>query len=211
MNTQRTHPPADAMPLAREIARQVEIILGGLLAMMEIRTHLLGLFAAPLCRRINRIRERLVRLLINLAEGRLPRPHTPRPAPAEPRTRKPVIPTPQAHLWIIRKLGWQASGFASQLNTLLHAPGMAATIAASPGATRTLRPLCRLLGIDLPAQLRPAPRPTPPPRPSARPASPPRPAPRPAPSAPPGTPDRPLPAYVRATVRAWKRHEPKTT
>ena len=76
---------------------------------------------------------------------------------------------------------------------------MAEIIAASPGAARTMRPLCRIHGINLPPALRRAklpPRPPKPPRQKPRPPAP--------PAALPGTPDRPLPAYIRAAVRAWK-------
>ena len=62
---------------------------------------------------------------------------------------------------------------------------------------RTLRPLCRLLGVDLPAALRP---PAPKPRPPRQ--KPPEPPP---PTA--GTPDRPLPRHIRLAVRAWKRKD----
>ncbi len=155
MNIQRTQTQADAMPLAREIARQIDIILGGLIVLLETRSHLLGRFAAPLCRRMIRLKERLLHLLADVAEGRLPRPHRPHPAPAEPKARKPTLPIPRSRLWILARLGWQAAGRASQLSTLLHAPDVATTIAMSPGATRALRPLCHLLGIDLPPPLRP--------------------------------------------------------
>jgi len=201
MNNKAAQSPTDAVPLASEIARQVDGILGRLIVLLATKSRLLGIFAGPLYLRIIRVHERLLRLLGNLAAGRLPRPHTPRPTPPARSPPTPAIPTPQAHLWIIRKLGWQAVGCASQLSTLLHAPGVAATIATSPGATRTLRPLCRLLGIDLPTPLRLQPRPEAPPRPARR-STPPTPH---------HPPDRPLPAYVRAAVRAWKRHEPKTT
>ena len=104
--------------------------------------------------------------------------------------------------WVIARIGYQAAGFASQLNHLLQQPGIAEIIAASPGAARSMRPLCRILGIELPTALR---RPDPPPRPKPAPLqkAPPQKTPPPAPFL------RPLPAYVRAAMRAWKRGPPK--
>jgi hypothetical protein len=86
----------------------------------------------------------------------------------------------------------------------------AALIAASPGATRTLRPLCRMLGTELPTVLRLPPRPRPArprparPRPARpKPAKPPR-AKGPSPGLAPG--DQPFRPYVLKAIRYARRH-----
>ena len=50
---------------------------------------------------------------------------------------------------------------------LLHHPDLPAFLAAAPQAARLLRPICRLLQVDLPPILQLPPRPKPAPRPKA--------------------------------------------
>ena len=57
------------------------------------------------------------------------------------------LPTGKA--WLIKALGWEAVGFGSQLRTLLAEPEMAALLAALPRAQRVLRPLGRMLGVEV--------------------------------------------------------------
>ena len=213
MNNPAPHPPTPIT--ATEVAARLDSILTPLLAVITAHFRILGHLGAPLWNRISHARQRITRLLALLAAGRKPHPsgsriwRCPPPVPPEPG----VVPLPgtgpapylsRRFAWIIIRIGYRAGGFASQLSHLLQQPGVAEILAASPGAARSMRPLCRMLGIDLPLALR---RPAPPPRPPA----PRRPKPRPAAPLPfpPGTPDRPLPAYIRAAVRAWKRPRPK--
>ena len=61
---------------------------------------------------------------------------------------------PSAQGWMVRALGWEAVGHASQLGHLLTDPEMQALMAASPAVARVLRPLCRVLGVQpMPAAL----------------------------------------------------------
>ena len=61
---------------------------------------------------------------------------------------------PSAQGWMVRALGWEAAGHASQLGHLLTDPEMQALMAASPAVARVLRPLCRVLGVQpMPAAL----------------------------------------------------------
>ena len=93
-------------------------------------------------------------MLAHLAAGRLPRPHVPRARrPSERDPKAPAPPLPRAWAWLVRKIGYQAAGFGSQLQTLLYDPAMLTVLQAAPTAGRTLRPFCRLLGVDLPAVL----------------------------------------------------------
>ena len=50
---------------------------------------------------------------------------------------------------MLRELGWEIAVYRSQLEDLLAEPDMRAALAAMPGAWRVLRPLCRMLGVDV--------------------------------------------------------------
>ena len=200
--------PAASHPAA-EIARRLDAILFPLLALVAAHFRILGALTLPVWSRISRTRQRLARLLGHLAAGDAPRPPRPRAAAHRSGARAP-FPN-RRHGWLGMMLDHNARSLASQLDHLLQQPGVAETLAASPGATRTLRPLCRMLGVALPQALRPPARPpaikppqNPPPQPRTGPDPLPDPVPDPVPD-PPAPPDRPLPAYVRAAVRAWKR------
>ena len=95
-------------------------------------------------------------------------PRAPRPAPA--------IPFPRFR-GILNELIRSERGAPNHgLHELLQDPALPAHVQACPGLGRRLRPLCRLVGIDIPAWLRPPPRPR---RPRATPAPAKRPAPDP--------------------------------
>jgi len=165
----RAHAPALAAKLAQ--------ILADLARLIFARLPAFGPLAVPLHNRVAGVARRLAALLAHLAAGRLPRPHAPRPK-AEDGPRHggpPPVNLPTRRGWIVQTLGHHAAGYASQLQFLLNDPQTLATLAAaSPQAVasiaRTLRPLCRRLGVDLPAILQPPPRPPAPTKP-ARPKS----------------------------------------
>ncbi len=157
-----------------------------------------GRLAGPLIiliwRRLNRMGIRFAAIAARHDAGTLRpprrRPQAPRPPLARPRKPDPL---PRGKAWLLRLVP-EAAGGASQLQHLLADAEMAALIAAAPQAGRILRPLCRMLGIPLPAALAPPPPPDGPIAPcraaSGRPspaASPPpaRPAPAPAVAPPP--------------------------
>ena len=199
-------PPAAPPDLAgphpvAEVARCLDGILFLLLALIAARFAILGRLTLPIWTRISRTRQRLLRLLTRIAAGHLPR--APRKPGAAPRRSGASAPFPnRRHGWLPIMLDHNARGLASQLNHLLHTPGVAEVIAAEPGAVRTLRPLCRMLGVDLPAVLRPPARPPAPPR-----QRPPKPAAT--PPAPFDPPDRPIPRNILAAARYWQRRAPK--
>ena len=75
-----------------------------------------------------------------------------------------TFPPPFSRAWIVQKLGHHAATYMSQLQFLIDAPETRALLAAAPPEAlkplgRTLRPLARLLGVDLPSNLRLPPRP----------------------------------------------------
>ena len=51
--------------------------------------------------------------------------------------------------WLVKALGWEAAGYGSQLQTLLAEPEMVALLAALPAVGRVLRPLGRMLGVQV--------------------------------------------------------------
>jgi len=210
LNGQPTAPPdlAGPRPVA-EVARCLDAILFSFLALIAARFVLLGPLMTPVWTRISRTRQRLFRLLTRIAAGHLPRP--PRASGAPPRRSGTSAPFPnRRHGWLAIMLDHNARNHASQLRYLLHTPGVAEIIAASPGALRTLRPLCQMLGVDLPLVLRPP----------ARPPAPPRQRPPPSQTAqlvasplariaPPDPPDRPIPRNILAAARYWRRRTAK--
>lgn len=193
-----------------ELAQTIDAILASLLALLRTfarYTIALGPLATPVWNRISRTRVRLARALAHLAAGHAQHP-TPRstkrqnqaPREKDPRAHVPV----RRHGWLGALLDHHVRAFASQLEFALARPGAAALLATSPAARRTLRPLCRMLGTELPPALRLPPRP-----PRARPAREPNP-PRPKLPRPPGPGlaegDRPFQPYVLKAVRHDKRH-----
>lgn len=106
--------------------------------------RLLGLIG-PLWRRLTRIARRF--------EGAATRPAR---RPTARRGKAAVATTvanrlPGGRGWLVRELGWEAAGYASQLAHLLAEPEMQALIAAAPRVGRVLRPVCRMLGYELAA------------------------------------------------------------
>ena len=64
---------------------------------------------------------------------------------------KPRVPG--GKMWLVKVLGWEAGGHASQLGALLAEPEMRAVLEAVPAVGRILRPLCRMLGIEVPGAI----------------------------------------------------------
>ena len=82
--------------------------------------------------------------------ARAPRHRPPRPAAER---HPPVFPTGRA--WLVRIIGWEAAGCASQLAALLAEPEAAAALANSPAARRALAPILWMLGLTPPRPRRP--------------------------------------------------------
>ncbi len=136
---------------------------------------LLGLVYA----RLGRIASRFARLAARVPANAPPRPHRNRPHRNRPHPNRPDTPGPPpqatapraaaanrwAHLprrpgWLLRLVPPMVYPAKSQLEYLLADPAMAALLAASPGLRRTIRPLCRMLGLPQPqAPQPPAPQP----------------------------------------------------
>ena len=132
----------------------------------------------PLWTYITHLPHRIERTLTHPPRPRPARPPREDPDPAdesqpsaeESVPRRPRWHLPTSKIWLIRVLGYEAAGYASQLRCLLAEPGSQALLVACPAAQRRLLPLARIL---IPAHWdNPFPcaqRPPPPPKPSAPP------------------------------------------
>ena len=69
----------------------------------------------------------------------------PEPPSEETVPRRPRWHLPTSKIWLVRVLGWEAAGYASQLRYLLAEPGAQAILAACPVAQRRLLPLVHIL------------------------------------------------------------------
>ena len=153
---------------AAELAERLEGILATIAWFIFGRLDILGDLGARLHNRVGRARRRLANLLATLAAGLLPRGYASRPGRKGGAS---AIRFPRSRAWLVAKLGYQAAGYASQLEHLLRDPQTQATLAAAPpsalkSAARILRPLCHLLGVSLPPLLQAPPRPARPPKPA---------------------------------------------
>ena len=135
--------PAPVSAYAPEFARRLGIILRLLAAIVARRLAREPRFIAlvvPLWRRINRATRRFERLMAGLAAGRLPKPS--RSGHGGPRRPNPL---PCGRGWLVRVLGHEAAGCASQLQALLAEPEAAGLLALVPAAARIIRPVGRML------------------------------------------------------------------
>ncbi len=144
------------------VSERLAGILTNLLALVMQQILVLGAFTMPVHARIARARQRLTRLLANLAAGRLPRQRAHRPG--QKGGPKPALDIPRSQAWLVGRIGYRAAGYRQQIDYLLHEPETRALLAAAPPEAlkslgRLLRPLCRLLAVELPAELRLSPRP----------------------------------------------------
>ena len=153
--------------------------------------------------RLNRIAARFNALFQRWQTNTLPIPRAPQPRAAKPRPPAPRLPSTRG--WVNARIA-AAAPCAGMLDILLHDPELPKFLADAPQAGRLLRPLCHALGLPEPPCLKRNPNPRRTFTPLAQRREPERGRPtNPPPQAPSGTPDRPLPPYIRAAVRAWKK------
>ena len=179
------------IPAASEVSARLVAILYSVTSLIFARSHFFAALAIPLHNRIAHASRRIATLLARLAEGTFrPRPHTPKPGT---KGGPPPVYLPHRRAWLIEKLGYHMAAYTSHLEHLLRAPETHTLLATAPPEAlnslgRTLRPIARLLGVDLPPELRLPPRPP-------KPIKPPRPKPAPLPKL--------LPLYPQARPRDW--------
>jgi len=181
------------------LGHAVAAVIAGIRAVVAHHAARAGALTPLLVRiywHLSRIATRLDRLAQHCQAGTPPPPRASRPAQSRPA--RPRDPLPAGHAWLFRFVQPTAQ-FTGQVQALLADPRTEALVQAAPQAGRLLRPLCRMFGFTPPDFLRLPPRPAAP-RPSR--AKPPKP-----PPATHGRPpqDRPLPGYVRAAARSWRR------
>jgi len=107
--------------------------------------------------RLSHMVVRFEKLYARWKAGTLPKHRGPRPPRAQreeddakPRA-KPPFRLPGGRMWLVRHVQ-KSAAFASQLRHLLATdPEIPAFLEACPQAGRILRPLCRALGVNLPA------------------------------------------------------------
>ena len=135
--------PADPRPNGPALAARLAIVLvqlAALLAHVLLRDPRRVALIPALVSYINRTAQRFTRLANSPTP---PRPRTPRPARATtPRKR-----LPRGHGWLIRAAGYQAVNLASQLQHILIQDEARAYFAATPRASRLLRPLAHMLAV----------------------------------------------------------------
>jgi hypothetical protein len=152
MNPALTFPASDrfVMALAGLCAAVAARIRGGAMS---------GVMILLVCRRVRRIEGRILRLLARFRAGELPGKRVAsggrHSGVIRARPVSPEVRLPRGFGWLLPLVPCEAANFSSQLRLALAEPEMAGLLAASPGARRVLRPLCRMLAIE-PAVLMPA-------------------------------------------------------
>lgn len=140
------------------------MILEGIYAATAARFKSVGWTVAmvwAVCNRVRRVERRVVKLLALYRAGVLPAEvaSVRRSRAAEQRNRNaamvvlPRCPTaklPRRFGWLLPLVPCVAANLASQLQGVLAEPQMAGLLAASPSARRALRPVCRMLAIEMP-------------------------------------------------------------
>ena len=108
-----------------------------------------------LYRRLAEICGRFERLAVRFASGRVLRREVGAGRVAVVRRGSCERVLPVRFGWLVRVAGFEAAGFGSQLRAVLAEPEMVALLASVPQAARLLRPLCRMLAVEV-SVLRPA-------------------------------------------------------
>ncbi len=142
-------PPFSLPATTPELALRLGVVMAGLVALVARRflrmPGLMGL-TGLLCGRIARAVWRFARVLTRPAKALVARPRASRAGGDRARP----VSLPQRRGWLVHELGWEAAGYAGQLQALLDDPALRAILVAMPAAGRILRPLCRMLGVPGP-------------------------------------------------------------
>ena len=149
------------IPAASEVSVRLVAILAAVTRLIFARTHIFAALGAPLHNRIAGASRRLATILAHLAAGTFRhRPHTQKPGK---KGGPPPIYIPHRRAWLVEKLGYHMAAYTSHLEHLLRDPETQTLLATAPPEAlkslgRTLRPIARLLGVDLPPALLLSPR-----------------------------------------------------
>jgi len=133
---------------APELVRCLGLIVGGLAALIArrfLRDPQFSGLIVPLWGWLQRTVQRFGQVRMRAVPKRATRPAVvPAAAAAAVRVR-----LPGRKAWLVRALGWEAAGYGSQLAALLAEPEMVALLDAVPAVGRVLRPLGRMLGVQV--------------------------------------------------------------
>ena len=138
--------PAELRLQAPALAARLALVLVRLAALVAhalLRNPRLAPMIPRLATYINRTAQRFTALAARVEAGTPSRPRRPRPG-QKARPRKGL---PRGHGWLIRAIGYQAAGVGVELQHILIQPGVAAFFAATPAASRLLRPLAHMLAV----------------------------------------------------------------
>jgi hypothetical protein len=128
----------------------VLVALQAAIAVVAAREHALTALLVAVWGRIGRIRTRLERLIALWRAGKLPKARISRGrVPGTPAS-KPVLVFPATPAWLLVAVR-EAAPFGARLEDLLSEAECKEFLAAAPQARRLLRPLCRMLGVGVPA------------------------------------------------------------
>ncbi len=124
--------------------------LCGLIARHGLARCLAGPLIVLIWGRVRGIGALIETLLARMQAGRLRRhPARHSPHPTAPRRRPAPRALPRKRAWLIGLIPETAAS-AAQLQTLLAHPDIPALLEAAPQLCRALRPLCHMLGVNLP-------------------------------------------------------------
>lgn len=101
--------------------------------------------------RLRRIERRVLNLIAAIRAGRFRARQVGLARRAmDPGIVRPVVQRlPRRFGWLVQMVPYEAACFASQLRTVLSEPEMVELLAASPRLGELLRPLCRMLALDV--------------------------------------------------------------
>ena len=143
----RTSPILRIADAAPELVRRLTLIVGGVAALIArrfLRDPRFFKLTGPLWSWLNRTVQRIGRVrMVPAAPVAAPRPQRVRTVPVD------RVRLPSGRGWLVKALGWEAAGYGSQLDALLHEPEMVALLETVPAVGRLLRPLARMLGVTV--------------------------------------------------------------
>jgi hypothetical protein len=138
--------------LSRHMLNFTTILIGlqAAIAVVAARERALTALLVAVWGRIGRISTRLERLIAQWRAGTLPAPQVRRGRVSGTAANKILLTLPATPAWLLVAVR-EAAPFGARLEELLSEAECKAFLAAAPQARRLLQPLCRMLGVGVPA------------------------------------------------------------
>lgn len=139
------------MPLPFTVADRLALTLDGLGRSVAARVGAGVLTAAMIVLvwvRLRRVERQMLGLLARFRAGRLRVVAVPRVGGGGGRGGRVAV-LPRRFGWLLGLVPGEAASFAGQMRSVLAEPEMVALMATAPQARRVLRPVCRMLGIEV--------------------------------------------------------------